>query len=158
MHGSGGGQRTFEIHMDSPPVMGVVLGSEISVKKCKGHPGDVLIGHDEWIQFVDVAGRTEKAANLDSLIVPMENFWRSLEVNCVSECCGIGAHSFLPQDIWNAVRNCHDAALNPKLTKLRRYIDGLTVDCVYSIVLNQHFDRTMFSKLLDHVIATVNRM
>jgi hypothetical protein len=128
------------------------------VKNIKGHPDDVLIGDDEWIRFVDIAGRTEKATNLDAFILPMESFWRSLEVNCVSECCGINAHSFLPRDIWNAVRNCRDAALKPKLMKLRKHIDGLTGDCVYSTILNQYFERTMFSKLLDHVIATVNRM
>jgi hypothetical protein len=128
------------------------------MKKTTGHPDDVLIGNDEWIRFVDVAGRTETAANLDALIAPMEFFWRSLEVNCVSECCGINAHSLLPKDIWNAVRNCHDAALKSKLTTLRRHIDGLSGDCVYSTILNQYFDKTMFSKLLDHVIATVKRM
>lgn len=129
-----------------------------SMKKTKGHPDDVSIGNDEWIPFVDIAGRTENAANLDAFIRPMESFWRSLEVNCVSECCGINAHSFWPKDIWNAVRNCGDAALKAKLTKLRQHVDALSDDCVYSTILNQYFDRTMFSKLLDHVIATNNRM
>jgi hypothetical protein len=128
------------------------------VTKSEGHPDDVLIGDDEWIHFVDVAGRTEKATNLDAFIEPMESFWRALEMNCVSECCGINAHSFLPQDIWNAVRGCRDAALKTRLTKLQQHLHGLSGDCEYSIILNQHFDRTMFSKLLDHVIATVSRM
>ena len=124
----------------------------------KGHPNDVSIGNDEWIRFVDITGRIENAANLDPLIRPMETFWRSLEVNCVSECCGINAHSFWPSDIWNAVRDCQDSGLKPKLTALRDHVAGLSVDCVYSEILNQYFDRTMFSKLLDHVIASVNRM
>jgi hypothetical protein len=128
------------------------------MKKTKGHPDDVLIGNDDWIRFVDITGRIENAANLDAFIKPMESFWRSLEVNCVSECCGINAHSFLPKDIWNAVRQCRDAALKEKLTRLRQHVDGLSADCVFSPILNQYFDRAMFSRLLDHVIATVNRM
>ena len=135
-----------------------VRRSKISVKKFKDHPDDILIGNDEWIRFVDIVGRTEGAANLDAFIVPMESFWRSLEVNCVSECCGINAHSFLPKDIWNAVRNCRDAMLKQKLTRLRQHVDGVSEDCVYSTILNQYFDRAVFSNLLDHVIATVNRM
>lgn len=126
--------------------------------KTEGHPDDVSIGREEWIRFVDISGRTGGAANLDAQIRPMEPFWRALEVNCVSECCGINAHSFWPQDIWNAVRNCQDSELQPKLAALRRHVDSLSADCVYSGILNQYFDRTMFSKLLDHVIATVNRM
>jgi hypothetical protein len=128
------------------------------VKKSPGHPDDVLIGNDEWIRFVDISGRTATATNLDAFIEPMESFWRALEVNCVAECCGIKAHSFLPQDIWNAVRNCRDAALKTKLIKLQQQLPGLAGDCVYSTILNEYFDRNMFSKLLDHVIATVNRM
>jgi hypothetical protein len=126
--------------------------------KTKGHPDDVSIGNDEWIRFVDITGRTEQAANLDALIRPMEAFWRSLEVNCVSECCGINAHSFWPQDIWNAARSSRDPDLRQKLAGLRQHVEGLSVDCVRSEVLNQHFDRAMFARLLDHVIKTVEQM
>ncbi len=126
--------------------------------KTEGHPDDVSIGKEEWIRFVDITGRTENAVDLDSRIRPLETFWRSLEVNCVSECCGINAHSFSPQDIWNAVRHTHDPQLRQKLTALRNHVDSLSADCVVSGILNQYFDRTMFSRLLDHVIATVNRM
>lgn len=128
------------------------------MKKTKGHPDDVFIGNDEWIRFVDITGRIQNAANLDEFIKPMESFWRSLEVNCVSECCGINAHSFLSKHIWNAVRQCGDAALKERLTRLRRHVHELSTDCVFSSILNQYFDRAMFSQLLDHVIATVDRM
>lgn len=129
-----------------------------SVPKTKHHPDDVSIGRDEWIRFVDVSGRTENAVDLDPHIRPMEAFWRSLEVCCVSECCGISAHSFWPREVWNAVRKADDPQLQQKLAALRNYVDSLPADCVVSSILNQYFDRTMFSKLLDHVIATVNRM
>lgn len=124
----------------------------------KNHPDDVSIGRDEWIRFVDVTGRTERAANLDALILPMEAFWRALEVNCVSECCGINAHSFWPQDIWNAARSSRDPELRQKLSKLRQHVESLPADCVTSQILNQYFDRAMFARLLDHVIKTVEQM
>ena len=127
-------------------------------KKAKGHPSDISIAPGQWIRFVDVTGRTEGAENLDRLIRPMESFWRSLEVNCMSECCGISAHSFRPPDIWNAVRECDDTELKTKLTALREHVDSLSADCVVSDILNQYFDRSMFRKLLDHVMATVNQM
>ena len=133
-------------------------GSEIAVTKTEGHPDDVSIGRDEWIRFVDVSGRTGNAVGLDAYLRPLEAFWRSLEVNCVSECCGINAHGFWPQDIWNAVRNADDPELQPKLAALRRHVDSISADCVSSHILNQYFDRLMFCKLLDHVIATINRM
>lgn len=158
MHPSGEVGRFQMDNLSSPPGDWCRSPLNRSMKTTRNHPDDVLIGNDEWIRFVDVAGRTETATNLDALIAPIESFWRSLEVNCVSECCGINAHSFLQKDIWNAVRSCHDAALKQKLTKLRRRMDGLTGDCVFSNILNQYFDKTMFSELLDHVIATVNRM
>ena len=128
------------------------------MKKRHGHPDDVQIGHDEWIPFVDVSGRTASAISVDSYISPIETFWRSLEVNCVSECCGINAHSLLPKDIWNGVRSFDDSTLIPKLNSLRDHIASLDDDCVVSEILNQYFDRTMFVDLLNHVIATVNRM
>lgn len=127
------------------------------MSKTKGHPDDISIGHDEWIHFVDITGRTANAANIDPLIQPMEAFWRKLEVNCVTECCGINAHSFWAKDIWNAVRNCEDPDLKQKLADLRKHVDSFSVECVCSEILNEYLDRTMFSKLLDHIIATVNR-
>lgn len=135
---------------------------EVRVKKrtnqAKNHPDDVSIGKDEWIRFVDITGRTERAADLDAFILPMETFWRALEVSCVAECCGINAHSFWPQDIWNAARSNGDPELRQKLAKLRQHVEGLSVDCVTSQILNQYFDRTMFARLLDHVIKTVEQM
>jgi hypothetical protein len=128
------------------------------MKTNKLHPDDVSIGKDEWIRFVDITGRIDKAATLDQHIRPMGSFWRALEVDCVAECCGVSAFSFWPQDIWNAVRNSNDPNLRDELMLLRSYVDGLSVDCVYSEILNQYFDRNMFSRLLDHVIANVNRM
>ena len=128
------------------------------MKKTKHHPDDVSIGKEEWIRFVDITGRMENAADLDPLLRPMEAFWRALEVNCVSECCGINAHSFWPQDIWNAARSRQDPELPPKLARLKKHVEGLSADCVRSSILNQCFDRTMFARLLDHVMATVGQM
>lgn len=140
------------------PLMRDVRRSWAAVQKTKDHSDDVSIGNDEWIRFVDIAGRTDNADILDRLIRSMESFRRSLKVHRVSECCGINAHGFWPQDIWNAVRNCHDSALKTKLTSLRSSAADLSADCVYSQILNQNFDRFVFCRLLDHVIATVIRM
>jgi hypothetical protein len=126
--------------------------------KKKPHPDDVSIGPDEWIRYVDISGRQSSHERIDAFILPMESFWAALETDCVAECCGIGAFDFWPQNIWEAVRKCNDPDLKTKLRALRRHLDNLSVDCVVSTVLNQWFDRTVFIKLLDHIIATVERM
>jgi hypothetical protein len=122
------------------------------------HPDDVSIGENEWIRFVDITGRSDRPASLDEHIQPMEPFWRALEVNCVSECCGINAHSLWPEDIWNAARSARDPQLLARLEALRQYTASVSSSVVHSTILNQLFDRDIFLSLLDHVIAKVDQM
>ena len=49
---------------------------------------------------VDYSG---KLLDLDLYIVPLNTFFDKLEVECVRECCGIEAFSFMPEDIHKAL-------------------------------------------------------
>ena len=62
----------------------------------------ILIGNNLFIEElpVDYSG---KLLELDLYIAPLNTFFDKLEVECVRECCGIQAFSFMPEDIHKAL-------------------------------------------------------
>jgi len=62
----------------------------------------ILIGNNLFIKELPV-DYTGKLLDLDPYITPLNTFFDRLEVECVRECCGIQAFSFMPEDIHKAL-------------------------------------------------------
>ncbi len=62
----------------------------------------ILIGNNLFIEElpIDYSG---KMLDLDPYIAPLNTFFDKLEVECVRECCGIQAFSFILDDIQKAL-------------------------------------------------------
>jgi hypothetical protein len=121
------------------------------------HPGDIPIGEDEWIRFIELNGDQARAENLDCLIAPINPFLQFLELECVPACCGIDAYRFMPPDIREAASRCEIDDLESRLRTLRDEACSLDSKCVVSSTMNQYFERHMFIQLVDHLLATVRQ-
>lgn len=62
----------------------------------------ILIGNNLFIEELPV-DYNGKLLDLDPYITLLNTFFDRLEVECVRECCGIEAFSFIPEDIHKAL-------------------------------------------------------
>jgi hypothetical protein len=121
----------------------------------KPNRNDISIGKDQWILWLEIDGTQLSAADVDSLVAPMSDFWTKLETECVAECCGIDAFALWPEDIQRAAAELGDSMLLKKLETLQnRVLQGDETTFV-SNRLNNFFHRDVLLKLIDHIKANV---
>ena len=78
-----------------------------------------------------------------------------MEVECVRECCGIEAFSFMPEDIQKALAGFFAETMIIQLKAMQTAIEKqYWCKTVSSTILNNNFDRKVFLELLDHIIKT----
>ena len=88
----------------------------------------------------------------DPHIVPINIFFDKLEVECVRECCGIEAFSFMPEDIQKALVGLSAETVIIQLKAMQTAIEEqYWYKIVSSSILNNNFDRKVFLQLLDHI-------
>ena len=115
----------------------------------------ILIGNNRSIEElpVDYSG---KLLDLDPYIVPLNTFFDKLEVECVRECCGIEAFSFMPEDIHKALVGLSAETIVTQLKAMQTAIEEQWwCKTVSSTILNNNFDRKVFLQLLAHIIKTI---
>ena len=115
----------------------------------------ILIGNNLFIEElpVDYSG---KLLDLDSYIAPLNAFFDKLEVECVRECCGIEAFSFMPEDIHKALAGLSAETVITQLKAMQTAIEEQWwYKTVGSTILNNNFDRKVFLQLLNHIIKTI---
>ena len=116
----------------------------------------ILIGNNLFIEElpVDYSG---KLLDLDPYIAPLNAFFVKLEVECVRECCGIQAFSFIPEDIHKALVGLSAETIVTQLKAIQTAIEEqYWCKTVGSTILNNNFDRKVFLQLLDHIIKTIS--
>ena len=116
----------------------------------------ILIGNNLFIEElpVDYSG---KLLDLDPYIAPLNAFFDKLEVECVRECCGIQAFSFIPEDIHNALVGLSAETIVTQLKAMQTTIEEQWwCKTVSSTILNNNFNRKVFLQLLDHIIKTIS--
>ena len=116
----------------------------------------ILIGNNLFIEElpVDYSG---KLLDLDPYIVPLNTFFDKLEVECVRECCGIEAFSFMPEDIHKALVGLSTETIVTQLKAMQTTIEEQWwYNTVGSTILNNNFDRKVFLQLLDHIIKIIS--
>ena len=116
----------------------------------------ILIGNNLFIEElpVDYNGRL---LDLDPYIAPLNAFFDKLEVECVGECCGIQASSFIPEDIHKALVGLSAKTVITQLKVMQTAIEEqYWYKTVGSTILNNNFDRKVFLQLLDHIVKTIS--
>ena len=115
----------------------------------------ILIGNNLFIEEfpVDYNG---KLLDLDPYITPLNTFFDRLEVECVRECCGIQAFSFIPDNIQKALVGLSVETVITQLKAIQTAIEEQWwCKTVSSTILNNNFDRKVFLQLLNHIIKTI---
>ena len=115
----------------------------------------ILIGNNLFIEElpVDYSG---KLLELDLYIAPLNTFFDKLEVECVRECCGIEAFSFMPEDIHKALVGLSAETIVTQLKAMQTAIEGQWwYNAVGSTILNNNFSKKVFLQLLAHIIKTI---
>ena len=116
----------------------------------------ILIGNNLFIEElpVDYSG---KLLDLDPYIAPLNTFFDKLEIECVRECCGIQAFSFMPEDIQKALAGLSAETVITQLKAMQTAIEEQWwCKTVGSTILNNNFDRKVFLQLLNHIIKTIS--
>ena len=116
----------------------------------------ILIGNNLFIEEfpVDYNG---KLLDLDPYIAPLNAFFDKLEVECVRECCGIEAFSFMSEDIHKALVGLSAKTVITQLKAMQTAIEEqYWCKIVSCTILNNNFDRKVFLQLLDHIIKIIS--
>ena len=116
----------------------------------------ILIGNNLFIEelSIDCSG---KLLDLDPYIAPLNAFFDKLEVECVRECCGIQAFSFMPEDIHKALVGLSSESILTQLKAIQTAIEEqYWCNTVGSTILNNNFDRKVFLQLLNHIIKIIS--
>ncbi|WP_314918584.1 DUF6331 family protein [Capnocytophaga gingivalis] len=115
----------------------------------------ILIGNNLFIEELPV-DYNGKLLDLDPYIAPLNTFFDRLEVECVRECCGIQAFSFIPDDIQKALVGLSAETVIIQLKAMQTAIEEQWwCKTVSSTILNNNFDRKVFLQLLNHIIKTI---
>ncbi|MEO1259317.1 MAG: DUF6331 family protein [Bacteroidota bacterium] len=106
----------------------------------------------KWIEFdphkVDLK-------NIDELLLPIADFYKKLEVNCVVQCCGIDAFSFEKEAIKDALINENKNLIKKELVLLRGRLSILDHEAIVSDKLNQLMHKENFIEIIDHIITNI---
>ena len=119
------------------------------------HKSDIHIGETERIHWVEFDTSSNDLFNVDYIIAKHDDFWTFLQIFCVPDCCGLDAFRFYPDDIVNASNHIDKQVLKDDLVKLKLDLCRSDKDIVISSRLNNLVDRTVFIRLLDHIIKNI---
>mgnify|MGYP007094066719 FL=1 len=115
----------------------------------------ILIGNNLFIEELPI-DYTGKLLDLDPYMAPLNVFFDKLEIECVRECCGIEAFSFMREDIHKALVGLSVETVITQLKAMQTAIEEQWwCKTVSSTILNNNFDRKVFLQLLNHIIKTI---
>lgn len=115
----------------------------------------ILIGNKLFIEELPI-DYNGKLLDLDPYIAPLNAFFDKLEVECVRECCGIEAFSFMPENIHKALVGLSSESIVTQLKAMQTAIEEQWwYNTVGSTILNNNFDKKVFLQLLAHIIKTI---
>jgi hypothetical protein len=120
----------------------------------KVHNNDISIDRDKWISWIEL-DLSKTPLNIDAFLQPTIPFWKILETECFSACCGVHAFGLWPDDIKNASQRLNDDLIKIKFATLRTDLSRQT-DLIFTCsFLNNLFDKRVFIQILDHIIANL---
>jgi hypothetical protein len=86
---------------------------------------------------------------------PTEKLWKTLETECVVECCGIDALRFWEEDIEQATTEMDKNLLRHNLFALIKQLSEIELTILRSSMLNQLIDKGVFILLLKHILNSL---
>lgn len=116
---------------------------------------DIHIGETERIHWIEFGTSSKDLFDVDYIVSKYDDFWIFLQILCVPDCCGLNAFRFYPDDIANASKHIDQAALKKDLAKLKIDLLNCDKDIIISSSLNNLVEKTVFIKLLDHIIRNL---
>jgi hypothetical protein len=117
---------------------------------------DIHIGETERIHWVEFEASNNDLIEMDYVIANHNDFWEFLEIYCVAECCGLDAFRFYPDDIKIAASHIDQTVLKSDLLRLKYDLLVSDKDVVVSSRFNNLVEKTVFIKLLDHIISNLS--
>ena len=115
----------------------------------------ILIGNNLFIEELPI-DYNGKLLDLDPYIAQLNAFFDKLEAECVRECCGIEAFSFMPENIHKALVGLSSESIVTQLKAMQTAIEEQWwYNTVGSTILNNNFDKKVFLQLLAHIIKTI---
>lgn len=116
---------------------------------------DIFISQTEKIDWIDFDSSVEELFDVDYILDKYAEFWQVLEISCMAECCGLAAFSFYAEHIANAVKKVDCSLLRLDLIKLKQDLIDSDKRTICSSNLNNLMDKTVFIKLLEHILKNV---
>jgi hypothetical protein len=118
---------------------------------------DILIGDDEWIEFVDLEGRYDLAVEIDDCLTPISDLLECLERHCVAECCGFAAYDFTKKWVLNVTADLDHENLRCRIDDVIAEVSQKESSVLMSTRMNNLADRSVFLQLLKHIRDAVPR-
>lgn len=115
------------------------------------HRDRIWIGEEQWIEFIDLAGRQESAIEIDPIIGILEPLWGALESICAVECCGIDAFDFSPAAIAKVEELRSSTDFGARIRMVKAQLLMIESDAFVSKRMNNYFDKKVFLALMDHL-------
>lgn len=115
----------------------------------------IPIGEDHYIDWIDFDPIASPVFRVDDLNEPLGTFWGRLEIDCMALCCGVDAFNFMPDTILQRTTELDWSRVTTELKSLREQVQQLAEPIVVSGRLNQLFEKSVYLRLLDHLIDTL---
>lgn len=116
---------------------------------------DISIGEFQSIKWIEFDNNSQDFFEIDEYLNPTWDFWTLLETECVSECCGIDAFNFWGEQINLVAVNFNKVQLITKLNTLLYKIQVDNHQLIISSKLNNLFEKSVFERLVIHIIKTL---
>ena len=116
---------------------------------------DIHISSTEKIDWIEIDLSNDDLFDVDYILDQYVLFWKSLETLCTAECCGLSAFSFYAEDVSTAAKHVEAILLKADLIKLTGDILRSDKNSVISTILNNVIEKTVFIKLLEHIIEHI---
>ena len=93
--------------------------------------------------------------NIDIWLNKNEDFWKSLEIHCLTECCGILAFALDKENIQKIIVNFNELDIKNNLEKLIIQIDNSKFDKVSSELFNLYEDNKVFKRRIKNILKFI---
>jgi len=116
---------------------------------------NIRIGPNEFINWLDWDTDKLKVLDIDHLIDAQNEFWQSLQSECLPECCGLHAFDWTTENVRKAYSNCNEKEIKEILRDAIATLESSPENVVCSTMINQLFEKSVFIKLLKHLTSLV---
>lgn len=115
----------------------------------------ISIGKNKWLELENLDN--DNLNNLECIdeIIKYDEFWDYLELECMSECCGINAFRFWEKDIKKVTCKLGKQNVLNYLSDVKNEIVKLNAEILISKRLNNLFVKKGFLKLINYLIESI---